>query len=30
MLIMSTFYLACSLFFVLTWRRLSKDMVDRN
>ena len=30
MLIMSTFYLACSLFFVLTWRRLGRDMVDRN
>jgi len=30
MLIMSTFYLVCSLFFVLTWRRLGRDMVDRN
>jgi preprotein translocase subunit SecG len=30
MLIMSTLYIACALFFVLTWRRLGKDMVDRN
>lgn len=30
MVIMATLYIACSLFFVLTWRRLGKDMVDRN
>ena len=30
MLIMSSLYVACGLFFLLTWRRLSKDMVDRN
>ena len=30
MVIMATLYIACSLFFLLTWRRLGKDMVDRN
>ena len=30
MVIMSILYAAASLFFLLTWRRLDKDMVDRN
>jgi MFS family permease len=30
MVIMAILYAASSLFFVLTWRRLDKDMVDRN
>jgi MFS family permease len=30
MVIMAVLYIASSLFFVLTWRRLEKDMVDRN
>ena len=30
MVIMATLYIACSLFFLLTWRRLGKDMIDRN
>ena len=30
MVIMATLYLGCSAFFLLTWRRLEKDMVDRN
>lgn len=30
MVIMATLYAASSLFFLLTWRRLDKDMVDRN
>lgn len=30
MLIMAALYAASSLFFLLTWRRLDKDMVDRN
>jgi sugar phosphate permease len=30
MLMTATLYAACSLFFLLTWRRLGKDMVDRN
>ncbi len=30
MMIMSSLYLACGLFFLLTWRRLDKDMIDRN
>ena len=30
MVIMAVLYIASSLFFLLTWRRLDKDMVDRN
>jgi hypothetical protein len=30
MLITASLYAACAFFFVLTWRRLDKDMVDRN
>jgi preprotein translocase subunit SecG len=30
MVIMALLYISSSLFFVLTWRRLDKDMVDRN
>ncbi len=30
MVIMASLYAASSLFFLLTWRRLGKDMVDRN
>ena len=30
MVIMAVLYTASSLFFVMTWRRLDKDMVDRN
>ena len=30
MVIMAALYAASSLFFLLTWRRLDKDMVDRN
>ena len=30
MLIMALLYAACSLFFLLTWRRLAKDRVDGN
>lgn len=30
MVIMAILYAAASLFFLLTWRRLDKDMVDRN
>lgn len=30
MVIMAVMYAASSLFFLLTWRRLDKDMVDRN
>ncbi|MFT7549593.1 MAG: sugar phosphate permease, partial [Candidatus Azotimanducaceae bacterium] len=30
MVIMATLYVASSVFFLLTWRRLDKDMVDRN
>ena len=30
MVIMAILYAASSLFFFLTWRRLGKDMVDRN
>ena len=30
MIIMAILYAASSLFFLLTWRRLDKDMVDRN
>ena len=30
MIIMAVLYAASSLFFLLTWRRLDKDMVDRN
>jgi MFS family permease len=30
MVIMAVLYLGSSLFFLLTWRRLDKDMVDRN
>lgn len=30
MVIMAALYAASSLFFLLTWRRLGKDMVDRN
>ena len=30
MVIMAILYAASSLFFLLTWRRLDKDMVDRN
>jgi hypothetical protein len=30
MVIMALLYAFSSLFFVLTWRRLDKDMVDRN
>jgi hypothetical protein len=30
MVIMALLYAASSLFFLLTWRRLGKDMVDRN
>jgi hypothetical protein len=30
MIIMAILYAASSLFFLLTWRRLGKDMVDRN
>jgi MFS family permease len=30
MVIMAILYLTSSLFFLLTWRRLDKDMVDRN
>lgn len=30
MVIMAMLYIASSLFFLLTWRRLDKDMVDRN
>jgi len=30
MVIMAVLYAASSLFFLLTWRRLGKDMVDRN
>jgi MFS family permease len=30
MVIMATLYAASSAFFLLTWRRLDKDMVDRN
>ena len=30
MIIMACLYAAAALFFLLTWRRLGKDMVDRN
>ena len=30
MVIMASLYAASSLFFLITWRRLDKDMVDRN
>ena len=30
MLITASLYAACAFFFLLTWRRLDKDMVDRN
>jgi hypothetical protein len=30
MVIMASLYAAGSLFFLLTWPRLDKDMVDRN
>jgi len=30
MVIMALLYFGSSLFFLLTWRRLGKDMVDRN
>ena len=30
MVIMALLYIASSVFFLLTWRRLDKDMVDRN
>jgi len=30
MVIMSLLYGASALFFLLTWRRLDEDMVDRN
>jgi hypothetical protein len=30
MVIMAVLYAASSLFFLLTWRRLDKDMVDRH
>jgi hypothetical protein len=30
MLITASLYAACAVFFLLTWRRLDKDMIDRN
>jgi len=30
MVIIAVLYISASLFFLLTWRRLDKDMVDRN